>query len=151
MVFFLPIFSRSQNVTVSLHILLILDHWKHNHEFYLDQFTGDYECWTSWKARLWMLNWLKSEIMSVETVQVQMMFWKTVLCLFVNMKWIQNEKSQFSTDLNCNLKKKRFYFSQESPALYRIVSFHYQIVSYWFLVLILLSCPCLVQASLKLT
>jgi hypothetical protein len=58
-----------------------------------------------------MLNQLKSEIMN---------------------KWIQNEKSQFSSDLNCNLEKNdiKLIFSQESPALYRIVSFQSQIVSY---------------------
>ncbi len=47
-VFFLPMLSRSRNVTVSLHILPILDHWK---------------------VRLQMLNQYKTDITNVESVQ----------------------------------------------------------------------------------
>jgi hypothetical protein len=56
-----------------------------------------------------MLNRLKSDITNVELVEkryyecgISLKLWKTsilVLCLFVNMKQLQNEKSQISTDL----------------------------------------------------
>ncbi len=56
-----------------------------------------------------MLNRLKSDITNVELVEkryykcgIGLKLCKTsilVLCLFVNMKQLQNEKSQISTDL----------------------------------------------------
>jgi hypothetical protein len=135
--FFLPMFSRSQNVTISLHILPILDHWK---------------------ARLWMLNWLKSETMNVELVKkaiLGMLNWlksnirnvelvqnqyydcwiglkllKTsisILCLFVNMKQLQNEKSRISTDLIRNLKIK---ISLSVLNRYCFKNSHFHIISY---------------------
>ncbi len=77
-VFFLPMFSRSRNVTVSLHILLILDHWKAR-LWMLNQFktyimnvksvqNWYYECWISSKPILWMLNRFKTDITNVESV-----------------------------------------------------------------------------------
>ncbi len=72
--FFIPMFSRTQNVTVSLHILPILDHWK---------------------ARLWMLNRLKSEIMNVESVKKWYykcwISWKAILRMLNQFKVMENE------------------------------------------------------------
>ncbi len=103
-VFFLPMFSRSRNVTVSLHILPILDHWKAR-LWMLNQLISeimnvesvekrDYECWIGWKARLWMLNWLKSEIMNVESVKKQYykcwIGWKMILWMLNQFKVMEN-------------------------------------------------------------
>jgi hypothetical protein len=77
----------------------------------------------------------------------------SILCLFVNMKRLQNEKFQISTDLIWNLKIKiislsvlNWYFFENHQLCilsYLIEIESYQIVSYWFLVLIFQSCPCL--------
>ncbi len=109
-------FSRSKNVTVSLLILLIWDHSN---------------------ARLWMLNWWKSKIMNVESVKkwyyecwISLKLWKTsisVLCLFVDMKQLQNKKSQISTDLIQNLKIKIISLSVLN--LYFFHNCHFHIVS----------------------
>ncbi len=62
------------------------------------------------------LSQFKSDITNVESVEKQcyeywigLKLWKrsiSVLCLFVDMKWLQNETSQISTDLIRNLKIK---------------------------------------------
>ncbi len=79
-VFFLPMFSRSQNVTISLHILLILNHWK---------------------ARLWMLNRLKSDITNVESVK------KWYYKCWIGLKPIFQMLNQFKVLLIWNCDKTR--------------------------------------------
>jgi hypothetical protein len=76
---------------------------------------------------------------------------KSVLCLFVKMKRLQNEISRISANLIQNLKIKiisisvlNWYFLSIASS----VSNRYRIVSYWFLALIFPSRPSLTATKL---
>ncbi len=68
------------------------------------------------KRDIMKLSWFKSDITNVESVEkwyykywIGLKLWKmsiSVLCLFVNMKLLQNETSHICTDLIQNLKIK---------------------------------------------
>ncbi len=80
------------------------------------------------------LSWFISDITNVELVEkrdyeywISLKLWKTgisVSCLFVDMKWLQNETSWINTDLIRNLKIKIISISVLNWYFFKNFHFH---------------------------
>ncbi len=143
---FLPILLKWIGYLSQFHTDFIIEIGVKLRSFELNQLKSDIECKISWKAVLKCLVGVKMIV--------------SVLCLFVDIKQLQNEMYQNSTDLTWNFEKniyQNWFFYRYTFGIfnfhiesYWFISNWYQIISYHIFGSIFLYRPCLVQTFQKL-